>query len=455
MFRSQRRVQQLCRARILAPLTYSVALLFAIASNAIADPAAVLNGLRSVVSVGSSAGQLAGGSELVTLPPALPLNVTSPLTFNFNVTGNLLALQSGTPAQQAAAANVINGFVQAGDRWRSYFADPITVNIDIDFGPIGNGVLGGTSNNFVAPTYASVRTALAVDAKSADDAVAVSNLQTGPSMQFMTNNTAANTAPTPSPRVRDNDVNSAVNSAAGNNDYLGISRANAKALGISVGSGSDANITFTDFSDYGTPFPTNWSWDFDPSNGISANTFDFVGVATHEIGHVMGFESGVDYVDYFGSANGPGRLAANGGPLDLNPYAVFTALDLYRFSANSLSQPSQPVGGLMDLAMGQFNAGSRPYFSINGGATNLGTFSTGSFNGDGRQASHWQDGLGLGIMDPTFGTGELGVVTLLDRRAMDVIGWDPQPVPEPAGLALILAGALGLWLCRTRSGPIV
>ena len=36
------------------------------------------------------------------------------------------------------------------------------------------------------------------------------------------------------------------------------------------------------------------------------------------------------------------------------------------------------------------------------------------FNGEGRQASHWKDFLGLGIMDPTFGYGELGVVTNLD-----------------------------------------
>jgi hypothetical protein len=79
---------------------------------------------------------------------------------------------------------------------------------------------------------------------------------------------------------------------------------------------------------------------------------------------------------------------------------------------------------------------SRPYFSLDGGQTNLATFSTGAFNGDGRQASHWQDNQGLGIMDPTFAQGELGQITALDIQSFDVIGYDlnTQPVPEPLSI---------------------
>src|SRR5262245_12969562 len=57
----------------------------------------------------------AHGSDLQVVP-STPLNVISPLNFNFTPVGNLLAMQSGTPAQQALAAQVVGGFVAAADR---------------------------------------------------------------------------------------------------------------------------------------------------------------------------------------------------------------------------------------------------------------------------------------------------------------------------------------------------
>jgi hypothetical protein len=450
MISPQRRKYCAYDARILCGIT---ALLFlpAFASTSGAEPS-VLDAGPSHVLFDPSYTPPVGGGSLVTMPAGQgALVVVSPLTFNFTPVGNLLAMQSGTPALQALAANVVNGFIAAADIWRSYFADPITVSIDIDFGPIGNGVLGGNASNYVVPSYSLVRNALTLDAQSADDAIAVASLQPGGSLDFITNDTAANISPLTSLRIRDNQASG---TNANNNSFLGISRANAKALGFALAVGQDSSIAFTDFTDFASPFPTlpSIDWDFDPSDGIAPNRIDFVGVAMHEIGHAMGFESGVDNVDYFGSPNGPGRLPAGGGPLDLDQFAVYTTLDLYRFSANSLAQASQPVGGLRDLAMGQFDASSRPYFSINSGATSIAQFSTGGFNGDGAQASHWRDNFGIGIMDPTFGTGELGLVKLADRRAMDVIGWDPNLVPEPgaAVLALLAASASGLMLGARR-----
>jgi hypothetical protein len=440
MFFNQRRVQQLnLTAKILSCLGCSlVAVMFVTVSVASADPVALSNGILAEIRVDPNPVPQPGSGSSITVFPKPPLQVTSPLIFNFNPVGNLLAMQSGTPAQQALAAQVTAGFAVAGDRWRALFIDPIIVNLEIDYGPIGNGVLGGASSVSSVQSYTAVRTNLAVDLKSLDDVSAVASLQLG-SMDFITNDTALNTSPATSVRIRDNNI---VGVAANNNNFLDISRANAKALGLLGASpAADANIAFTDFADFTFG---GFNWDFDPTNGIAAGSFDFTGVATHEIGHTMGFFSGVDIVDLVGSPNGPARLPASGGPYDLDQFAVYSALDLYRFSANSLAQGSQPVGGLRDLAFGQLGTG--PYFSINSGVTNLARMSTGSFNGDGSQASHWKDSLGIGIMDPTVAPGELLAISTLDRRGMDVIGWDP--VPEPAGLVLLTAAIVGLSCCR-------
>ena len=78
------------------------------------------------------------------------------------------------------------------------------------------------------------------------------------------------------------------------------------------------------------------------------------------------------------------------------------------------------------------------------------SFSTGRTWGDGQQASHWKDNLGIGIMDPTAGTGELLAIKPVDVAALDVIGWNLAPVPEPATYALFGAGLLAIGLRRRR-----
>ena len=64
------------------------------------------------------------------------------------------------------------------------------------------------------------------------------------------------------------------------------------------------------------------------------------------------------------------------------------------------------------------------YFSLDGGVTKIASFSTGSVQGDGQQASHWKDLLGLGTLDPTAVSGELQTFTDLDAIGFDVIGWN-------------------------------
>jgi hypothetical protein len=94
--------------------------------------------------------------------------------------------------------------------------------------------------------------------------------------------------------------------------------------------------------------------------------------------------------------------------------AGVSTLDLFRYSDLSFAQ------GAIDWTVDNRDK----YFSIDGGVTKKALFSNGRNLGDGAQASHWKDDLGIGIMDPTFDYGELGLVAPIDVIALDVIGWD-------------------------------
>jgi hypothetical protein len=330
-----------------------------------------------------------------------------------------IALNDITPGGMAPAA--LAGFTAAADRWEALFSDPVTVRIDVGFEDLATGILGSAGSDTYGLFYSTLKPYLLGDATSSDDATAVASLPAGSSLRFRTNDSSGAV-------ILDAD-------ASVNNRVLDVNRANLKALGVLMDDGlKDAEIKFN----------TDFTFDFDPSNGITAGAYDFVGVATHEIGHALGFVSGVDIVDSYTYRPPAGSDPGYPG-IDLNPYRVFSVLDLFRYSADSLA-----LGGpeTLDLA-----TGGTPYFSIDGGTTSLATFATGKYHGDGRQASHWKDNLGIGILDPTFGTGELGVISARDIQALDVIGWNLASVPEPNTLFLLGSGLFGLCLLWRRHRP--
>jgi autotransporter-associated beta strand protein len=304
------------------------------------------------------------------------------LTFNF------------VPAP-GMSAQAIDGFNAAGLRWSSLFSDDVTININVDFVPLGGGVLGSTGSSQTNYTYTNTRAAMVGDVVSADDTTATSFLPAAPAPGVFINYTSDNPAGAGSPTPSfDND-------AGGNNSTVRMHHANAKALGLrsATNSASDASITFS----------SSFAWDFNPFDGITSGAYDYVGIAAHEIGHALGFSSGVDLLDTSSPGSGGTFLAEDG---------VFTkTLDLFRYSTNSRAAGV----GVFDMSA---DARSK-YFSINGGTTNLATFSTGRNKGDGQQAGHWKDNLNLGIMDPTASSGSTLLISALDRRALDVIGWNP------------------------------
>lgn len=326
------------------------------------------------------------------------------------VTFNLISTTPGT----AAGTQARQGFEIAAAYWSSVLTDNITVNLQIGYATLGTGILAQAGSARTLLSMNQTYAAMATDISSALDTQAVANL---PVLGLSAINT--NTGPPGAVVATTNAINATNNGyldtatrldndGGVNNSTTAITKASAKALGVAI----DVNGTAVNYAspDAAITFSDAFAFDFNPTNGISADAFDFIGVAIHEIGHALGFVSGVDSYDLRTSPNGPNRTSGL-----LEGLVVMSQLDLFRYSA----------AGRLD-----WSTQNTPFFSIDRGASQLfgdSRFSQGQYNGDGRQASHFKDSPAgqdqLGVMDPTSGRGQMQEVTGLDLAAFDTIGY--------------------------------
>ncbi|MEO0925087.1 MAG: NF038122 family metalloprotease [Cyanobacteria bacterium J06643_13] len=307
---------------------------------------------------------------------------------------NDFGLDSGTQFDFTYAPGTsteqIIGFEMAGQVWSSYLDDDITVRIYVEStDQLPEDVVGAAlPAKKKKADLNNLRKKLVDDATSSDDAAALLNL---PSL--------------------DNEFSIVVDGRElEKTKDVRFTNANAKALDLLNDEPDklDGYILVNDLTGQSTA-----GWNYDASRITSNGGVDFLSVAMHEIGHVLGFVSGIDDDGWLEVLTKAEREEKE---LKDDAFKFASPLDLFRYSDNDLA------AGKIDLS-----TGGNPYFSIDGGETNLASFSSGEYTdrgGDGYQASHWQNGSGLGIMNPILRAGEIKDISSLDLKAMDVIGWD-------------------------------
>ncbi|MBW8001141.1 MAG: hypothetical protein FVQ80_03860 [Planctomycetes bacterium] len=216
------------------------------------------------------------------------------------VANNNTAINLNPGSGIIANTPALDAFNRAAQTWQNYLGDDVTLNININMASLGTGILGSASTSSYYANYDFIRDMVATgaDTGSSIEAATLSYLPTA--AQYSTYAPVGFT------------LSGDMEATRANLLALGVSQAGLGGLGT-----PDASITFS----------TNFTWDYDDSDGITAGAFSFESVATHEIGHSLGFVSEVDYADYILSLSATAALRPS-------------PLDLFRFAADNVPTTS-------------------------------------------------------------------------------------------------------------------
>jgi hypothetical protein len=302
----------------------------------------------------------------------------------------------------AANTAALAAFNRAAAQWEARISDPVTITINADLANLGSTTtIGQSSTVMLQADYATIRDQVVSDAADEADDQIVSYLPNA--SQF----------------------SAVLPEGFGLDGNLIGSKANLKALGFTE---LDEDFGTTDAT---IKFNTRFRFDYDNRDGVTSGTMDFETVAAHELGHALGFLSTVDAID---------KALLNSTTGNVGP----TTLDLFRFDNDSTLDPSTTAefttyarslvpnsDEITDQVLAPWGDLSAAEFRM----------STGSYTGDGRQASHWKDndltGSMIGVMDPTLGYTQVNPISEADFRALDLIGYEISAIPEPGTLVLL------------------
>jgi hypothetical protein len=316
-----------------------------------------------------------GHSRLLRILPCAIVSGTmlvSATAWSMTITPTFTTAFNTNFGANAAAAQ--GAWISAASDFTSNFSDNIHINITVD-AVSGTSVFGQSSTSLVSASYATLRNDLIADSKTVTDAMAVS---LGGSITV-------------------------ADPTAGAGKWW-VSKAQAKAIGLIADS-----LT----TDGTTRFGTGFAFTF--SGPVAAGTYDFKGIAEHEISEVMG------------------RLGISGGTIGsfANSYSL---IDAFAFTAPG-------TRGLV--------GGPGEYFSVDDGTTLEKLWNDPTVNH--LDSRDWAPGSNDSF-NQFSNSGVVNGLSTTDLKLMDAIGYDRVVASAPDGVSSFALLSMGIgaliWLRR-------